>query len=99
MENHLYQGQSWPIFNQIAGNYDRLNRLLSFNLDRYWRKKAASSLPQGERLSLLDVATGTGDQIAALGKEGERFKEIVGLDMAEKMLEKARVKLENSSLR
>ena len=49
------------MFSSIAPRYDFLNRLLSFGMDRYWRKRAVDSLvPKGGDI-VLDVATGTAD--------------------------------------
>src|ERR1044071_2917964 len=54
------------IFSQIAPRYDLLNHLLSFNIDKRWRRKAIAALnweraPRGTYVDLcagtLDVAT------------------------------------------
>jgi demethylmenaquinone methyltransferase/2-methoxy-6-polyprenyl-1,4-benzoquinol methylase len=49
------------MFGGIAGQYDLMNRLMTFGQDRSWRELVvhAAVLPQGGRL--LDIATGTGD--------------------------------------
>lgn len=79
------------MFDAIAWRYDFLNHLLSFGIDRSWRKKAVSII--GESYSnprIIDVATGTGDmaiEAASLGPAG-----ITGIDISEKMLELARRK-------
>ncbi|MCZ7590972.1 MAG: ubiquinone/menaquinone biosynthesis methyltransferase [Kiritimatiellae bacterium] len=52
-----------------------------------------SLLPEGERLRLLDVATGTADQILTLMDAAPRITEAVGVDMSEGMLEKGREKI------
>jgi len=45
---------SGAMFDQIAKRYDLLNRLMSFGMDRGWRKQLIESMPNdGE---LLDVA-------------------------------------------
>ncbi len=78
------------MFDSIAGSYDFLNHLLSFNMDRVWRRKAIGLLRENPPVRLLDVATGTGDfACAALRLAPE---EIVGLDVSEAMLAVARRK-------
>jgi demethylmenaquinone methyltransferase / 2-methoxy-6-polyprenyl-1,4-benzoquinol methylase len=80
------------MFDSIAWRYDFLNHLLSFNIDRYWRRKAIKIISEKYNFpSVLDVATGTGDlAIAAVKLNPER---ITGIDISEKMLEKGREKI------
>ena len=60
---------SWQMFNRIAKTYDPVNRLLSFGLDTRWRKKVGNLLPKKENIHLLDLATGTADQVLSLCKQ------------------------------
>jgi demethylmenaquinone methyltransferase / 2-methoxy-6-polyprenyl-1,4-benzoquinol methylase len=73
------------MFNRIAYRYDYLNHFLSMGIDKLWRKKLRRRLSKYQPQSILDVATGTGD----LAIELARLKpaEIVGVDIAEKMLQ------------
>jgi demethylmenaquinone methyltransferase/2-methoxy-6-polyprenyl-1,4-benzoquinol methylase len=77
---------SWKMFNQIASTYDRINRVLSFGMDRGWRFKVASHLPAKKNLRLLDLATGTGDQLLALFEQGASIHKASGVDLAKEML-------------
>lgn len=54
-------GGTGDMFDQIAGRYDLLNRLMSLGQDQYWRRKAVRSLEIKDGDTILDVATGTGD--------------------------------------
>ena len=90
--------EAWVMFNRIAHRYDLLNRLLSFRQDLVWRKKLARFLPDKENLSLLDVATGTGDVIFSLLKISDKIETAIGIDMAEKMLDVGRQKLRSLKL-
>jgi demethylmenaquinone methyltransferase / 2-methoxy-6-polyprenyl-1,4-benzoquinol methylase len=80
------------MFNAISPTYDKVNRVLSFGIDRLWRKKLKEHLPPGHHLNLLDLATGTCDQILALMKTG-KFDEAMGIDLAEEMLREGRRKI------
>jgi demethylmenaquinone methyltransferase/2-methoxy-6-polyprenyl-1,4-benzoquinol methylase len=88
------------MFGRIAGRYDLLNRLLSFNLDRRWRARAvervAGELRQpGARV--LDLCCGTGDLLLAL--EDRRGAAILGSDFCHPMLVEARRKIKARRLR
>jgi len=85
------------MFDRIAGRYDLLNHLLSGNRDKAWRKKMADLLPARDNLNVLDLATGTADQLLTL-YDGGRVDGGTGIDMAEKMLAIGREKIEARSL-
>lgn len=81
------------MFTQIAPRYDLLNHLLSFELDRLWRARAAKQLrPILERpdATVLDLCCGTGDLALALAQAGKA--RTVGADFAHSMLVRARAK-------
>lgn len=79
------------MFDDIAPRYDLLNRVLSFGIDRFWRRKAVDLLRHEQPARILDIATGTGD----LAVEALRLdpKKIVGVDLSERMLALAREKV------
>ena len=90
---------SWQMFNRIAKTYDSVNRLLSFGLDVGWRKKVGLLLPKKEQVALLDLATGTADQVLLLCKEHpKKISEAIGMDLSEGMLEKGREKVDQQKL-
>lgn len=80
------------MFDAISPTYDLVNRLITAGLDRRWRKKMASHLPEGKDLALLDCATGTGDQLFAFLDGGKTISKAVGIDLSTAMLEKAEEK-------
>jgi len=88
----------WAMFDRIAPRYDFLNRLLSGGLDVAWRKHMADLLPAGDKVELLDIATGTGDQIFHILERDRRITRAVGVDLAEKMLEIGREKVKQRGL-
>jgi demethylmenaquinone methyltransferase/2-methoxy-6-polyprenyl-1,4-benzoquinol methylase len=77
----------WLMFDRIAGRYDLLNHLLSFGFDLYWRKKMTCYLPVAKELTLLDLATGTGDQLIAIMNNSDCVQQVIGVDMSEQMLQ------------
>ena len=64
--------QAHRMFDRISRRYDLLNRLLSLGMDTYWRKDLVRRIPQGEDLSVLDLATGTGDVALAIARKHNR---------------------------
>ena len=72
------------IFDSIAERYDFLNHLLSFGVDRYWRRKALKLTNVGSESILLDVACGTGDVAIEAYKQGVRT--VIGADFSHNML-------------
>jgi demethylmenaquinone methyltransferase/2-methoxy-6-polyprenyl-1,4-benzoquinol methylase len=79
------------MFNSIAPKYDFLNHFLSLGIDYSWRKKVIRLLSEYHPRKILDVATGTADlAIAAVKLDPD---EIIGIDLAEEMLEIGRKKI------
>jgi demethylmenaquinone methyltransferase / 2-methoxy-6-polyprenyl-1,4-benzoquinol methylase len=78
---------SGQMFDRIAHRYDLLNRLMSFGVDRRWRKRtvAALNLPGGPS-RVLDLATGTGDLALDIARRHPRAT-VVGVDPSVGMLE------------
>ncbi|MBW1294245.1 bifunctional demethylmenaquinone methyltransferase/2-methoxy-6-polyprenyl-1,4-benzoquinol methylase UbiE [Aquimarina litoralis] len=76
--------QVTEMFDTISGNYDGLNRVISFGIDVKWRKKVVKIVSDTNPNNILDVATGTGDLAINLAQTGA--SEIVGLDISAGML-------------
>ncbi|MCZ2355992.1 MAG: bifunctional demethylmenaquinone methyltransferase/2-methoxy-6-polyprenyl-1,4-benzoquinol methylase UbiE [Bacteroidia bacterium] len=85
------KAQVEKMFDNIAGTYDLLNHLLSAGIDTRWRKYAIRQLLDLKPETILDIATGTGD-FAILAAKTLKPKQLIGLDLSEKMLAKAREK-------
>jgi demethylmenaquinone methyltransferase/2-methoxy-6-polyprenyl-1,4-benzoquinol methylase len=88
------------VFEQIAPRYDLLNHLLSFNIDRMWRRRALRALgwdsaPEGR---YLDLCAGTLDVGAELSRQRGFRGFIIGADFAVPMLQAGVGKAPASSL-
>jgi demethylmenaquinone methyltransferase/2-methoxy-6-polyprenyl-1,4-benzoquinol methylase len=83
----------WHMFDRIAPRYDLLNRLLSFRQDVAWRRRMARQVQATQGLVLLDIATGTADQIISLMERNPGITRAVGVDMSEGMLGFGREKI------
>lgn len=88
----------WRMFDRIAARYDLANRVVSAGCDVAWRRRMARLLPVGESLRLLDIATGTADQILLLMDRVPRILQATGIDLSDKMLEVARAKVRRHGL-
>jgi demethylmenaquinone methyltransferase/2-methoxy-6-polyprenyl-1,4-benzoquinol methylase len=83
------------MFSDIAPRYDLLNHLLSFNVDRRWRRRAIGAL-EWERSpggTYLDLCAGTLDVAAELSSRGGFVGRVIGADFAEPMLRAGRNKV------
>ena len=85
------------MFDRISPRYDRLNHLLSFNIDKTWRKKTAKAVAKDQPKTILDLATGTADLAIALAKYNPQAH-IIGVDISEKMLEIGKAKIAKQGL-
>lgn len=85
------------MFNDIAFRYDFLNHVLSFQIDKRWRKKLIRILSEHKPHNLLDVATGTGD-LAITASSYLDIQKIVGIDISEEMLKFAQKKIYDRGL-
>lgn len=85
------------MFDRISPQYDRLNHLLSFNIDRLWRRKTAKMVAGLPSQTILDIASGTADLAIALAKRNPG-SHIIGVDISEKMLAIGKAKIEKQGL-
>lgn len=78
------------IFSRIAGKYDLMNTILSFNLDKAWRTRTLEvAAPKGAE-RWLDACCGTGKITLELRRMLGEHGEVIGLDFTAAMLEVAR---------
>lgn len=84
------------MFDAISGNYDGLNRVISFGIDIKWRKKVVNLVKESKPDTILDIATGTGDLAINLAKTNA--SKIIGLDISSGMLEIGKQKIKKKHL-
>ncbi|WP_372937869.1 bifunctional demethylmenaquinone methyltransferase/2-methoxy-6-polyprenyl-1,4-benzoquinol methylase UbiE [Seonamhaeicola sp.] len=88
--------QVTKMFDNISGDYDGLNRVISFGIDIKWRKKVVKLVKATNPESILDIATGTGD--LAINLAETNASKIVGLDISSGMLEIGKEKVTKKGL-
>ncbi len=102
------------LFDNIAPSYDRLNHLLSLDVDRSWRRRAVkSAVDDAGPLRILDIACGTADLTIALARRLRKIAaetagtappdnpfpgHVTGVDISEKMMEIGRRKIAAAGL-
>ncbi|MEA3454907.1 MAG: class I SAM-dependent methyltransferase, partial [Campylobacterota bacterium] len=90
------------MFDEIASTYDLANRVLSFGIDKQWRRKgcdkAYSLLGKESLTQITDVACGTGDLLLywreRAQKHGIEVEKYAGVDPSVGMLKVAREKVD-----
>lgn len=86
------------MFDSIAGDYDRLNHIMSLSVDKGWRRRAIRQVVDSDgALQVLDVACGTGDfaiQTARALRQGH----VTGVDLSEGMLAVMKEKVDRKGL-
>ena len=90
------------MFNDIAPTYDKLNHILSLNVDKSWRRKAVRRIKKAisgiENPLIIDVACGTADSTIELAKIGENVR-VEGIDISDGMLKIGEEKVEKLGLK
>jgi demethylmenaquinone methyltransferase/2-methoxy-6-polyprenyl-1,4-benzoquinol methylase len=88
------------MFGRVAPRYDFLNHLLSFNIDRLWRKRLLSRLRPVLKRSdavMVDLCCGTGDVLLDLQRE--TASHVIGVDFCHPMLVRASEKIQAGRIR
>jgi demethylmenaquinone methyltransferase / 2-methoxy-6-polyprenyl-1,4-benzoquinol methylase len=77
------------MFGEISERYDLVNRIMTVGQDQAWRRLAAREIVRSGD-TVLDAGTGTGDLAFACLEAGAA--RVIGVDVAEPMLQRARAK-------
>ena len=87
------------MFADIAGNYDRINTVLSFGIHHAWRNKAIKESGAKTGDHVLDCATGTGDLAIEFKKKVGSEGYVLGTDFCAPMIEPAPAKAQKKGLK
>jgi demethylmenaquinone methyltransferase / 2-methoxy-6-polyprenyl-1,4-benzoquinol methylase len=82
---------SGEMFDQIAGRYDLLNRIISLGMDQGWRRRTVAALNLTAGSTVLDLATGTGDLALLIARTHPEAR-VIGTDPSRGMLDVAEKK-------
>ena len=87
------------LFDNIAPEYDRLNHILSLNIDKGWRRKAVREIVDADvPLDVLDVACGTADFTIEIAGSVAEGSSVCGIDLSEEMMKIGREKIAAAGL-
>lgn len=80
------------LFSRIAPKYDLLNSLLSFSVDRQWRRQAVSPLTSPQFARVLDLCAGTLSMSLELCRKNDTVQ-IDAVDFSEEMLNEGKKRI------
>jgi len=83
------------LFATIADRYDLITVVLSYGLDRRWKRRLIALADLGPRDCVLDLACGTGDLLSAAAGRAHRA---VGVDITHRMLQLATKRAPHAAL-
>ena len=86
------------MFDHIAPSYDKLNHILSLNVDKLWRRHALKEIVDGTPQRILDVACGTGDSTISIAKAAAEGSKVIGADISEGMMALVKGKAEKAGV-
>ena len=86
------------MFDSIAPTYDRLNHVLSLNVDKLWRRHALREIVDETPQRILDVACGTGDSTISIAKAAAEGSSVIGADISEGMMALVKGKAEKAGV-
>lgn len=94
--NNSKKEQIVTMFDRIANTYDRLNGLITFGMDKTWRKRVAKMITANDPEMILDAATGTGALAIDLAQYSSA--KIIGIDISGEMLSIGKEKIKHLEL-
>src|SRR5688572_23343544 len=84
------------MFNSVSGNYDLLNRIITWGMDKGWRNNVLELIVKKSPDTILDIATGTADMAILLSKTNAKY--ILAVDISQGMLTIANDKIRRLNL-
>lgn len=80
------------MFSAVPPRYDLVNSVITFNMDKRWRRLTAKEILKGNPAKILNMCCGTGDLALTIATSAHYAPEIKGLDFSQPMLEIANKK-------
>ncbi len=77
------------MFTAVPRRYDLINHVVTWGLDKRWRRLTARECLRYKPRNVLDLCCGTGDLTVYLGQLAEKGVGVMGLDYSKPMLELA----------
>jgi demethylmenaquinone methyltransferase/2-methoxy-6-polyprenyl-1,4-benzoquinol methylase len=87
------------MFIAVPHRYDLVNHIITWFLDKRWRRKAAGECLNAQPCHILDLCCGTGDLAIDIARRADRSVEVTGIDYSEPMLRIASIKAAASETR
>ncbi len=87
-----------PMFDAIAPRYDLLNRLISFGMDRRWRRRAVAAVLADHPTVIADIGAGTCDLAFEIERQAKRPIRVLALDFSRPMLRRGERRLRANGL-
>ena len=75
------------MFTAIPRHYDLVNRVITWGLDKRWRRQAARECLTSQPGKVLDLCCGTGDLAISIARLADNDVELTGVDYSLPMLE------------
>lgn len=75
------------MFTVVPRRYDLINHVITWGLDKRWRREAAGECLASPPGRMLDLCCGTGDLAITLARLAENNIELTGIDYSQPMLE------------
>jgi alpha-pyrone synthase len=86
------------MFNVIAPAYDTMTKVSSCGDDSKWKIKMLNEIPDGAKINVLDLATGTGPIAFDIAKKCHPLSKITAIDLSDGMIREAnKIKLTKSA--
>ncbi len=95
--NQSKKEQVTKMFDTISKEYDGINKIMTFGIDKKWRKKVINIIAENNPKYILDIASGTGD-LAILAAQKTQASTIIGADISKGMLEIGKKKVKKLNL-
>jgi len=87
------------MFDSISNDYDRLNHILSLDIDKIWRKRAVKHIiSKNKEQRILDIACGTGDFSIEIASRAASGSFVQGIDLSDGMLSIMREKIKHFAM-